>query len=194
MPEWLRRIGDAFRSFLGGLQRGALGVWDAISKLWSAIQGIWDRVAAFVNAHVWGPIKHVFDGLWEGAWLIPTTFGRIMHAIYGMAFRIAHRIEGAFNFARELAGELWGELRSRVWPTISHAFSRIDDIFREVFSNVWGALRYVLSRINDLFRMFVNLMNGFTALVWGAILDKLYDFLDAIGDILDRFIDDHWED
>jgi phage-related protein len=178
-PGITKALSATFRHLVGGVKNA----FDAVRD---AVMGIWEKFTAFANTisdkvdniitaifdHIWGAAKLFINRLNMVTGLFPATFRRAWQSIFNRFV----------EFAKWVKGKLW----KAVVDTIEYVFGKLFDLFVSV--------KMLIDWVQDWGNKLVHMFQSFPEFL-GSHLAKAFSYVvDQVGDVLDDWIDRHWED
>ncbi len=154
------------------LKEAALSVWDAISRLADLIRDSVTDALVWVREHVWGGALGVFVRLDDAAAFLGHSTQRVLKAIYDALARTAW----------------WAG--AKIWKASLDVIDWALDRLREV----WETLTAVFNWVMDWGGALIDLLMDLTSHVARVLAAAVYRVADEVGDALDAYIDQHWDD
>jgi phage-related protein len=178
-PGITKALSATFRHLVGGVKNA----FDAIRD---AVMGVWEKFTAFANTisdkvdniittifdHIWGAAKLFINRLNMVTGLFPATFRRVWQSI--------------FNRFVEMAKWVKGKIWKAVVDTIEFIWGKLQDWFT--------AVKMLIQWVQDWGNKLVHMFQNFPEFLAGHLAKGFSYVVDQVGDVLDSWIDDHWED
>jgi phage-related protein len=176
--------------FISGIPEGLAAVFRAITgrrdEIKAAVMGVWEKLNAladFVAERIQDASTWLFDHIW----------GATKHLV-GLT-NVATQFLGA-TFARGWKSVFDALARTAQWAGMK-IFKAALDVIEHVgglLGDVWNAIRGALSWIDDFGKAIWEWIMNFPDVLASSLAGAVYKVADAVGDAIDQFIDEHWED
>lgn len=163
------------RRVVGGAQQvkeAAQSVWDAISRLADLIRDSITDALSWVREHIWGGALGIFTRLDDAAFFLGDQTRRVFKSIYDALARTA-----------------WW-VGVKVWK----AALDVIDWTLDRLKDVWEMLTAVFNWVMDWGGALIDLLMDLTSHVARVLAAAFYRVADEVGDVLDAYIDEHWDD
>jgi len=178
-PGITRALSGAFRHLVGAVRGTFTSIKDAILGIWEKINAIADSIADKIEHavtaifdHIWGAAKLFITRLNMVTGLFPATFRRVWQSI--------------FNRFVEMAKWVKGKVWKAAMDTISYVFGKLFDLFVSV--------KMLIQWVQDWGNRLVHMLTHFPEFLASQLARGFSYVVDQVGDVLDDWIDRHWED
>jgi phage-related protein len=194
LPSWAQTTAEYVQGLLGRAPSIPGSVWSTIDSLRRSVEESIHHIQGWIIDQFWKPLSRFFASIFT-AIPNPADFIRpIRNAVLSALDRVWFHTRVGFELITGRIDDVWREISGTVRPAINAVRTQIADIAREVFhalpnriSGLWSEIVRTASRLDDVLR-------SFDELVAGAVVRVFYRIADQVGDVLDRYIDDRWED
>jgi hypothetical protein len=179
LPGIIKALSGTFRHLTGvvtntfdNIRNAVLGVWEKINALANATAERINHAVTAVFDHIWGASKLFINRLNMVTGLYPAIFRRIWQAIFDRFVQVVKWTKGKIQKAAQ--------------DTIDHVFGKLFDVF--------VAIKMFGEWIQDWGNKLVYMLTHFTEYVAHHLAKAFSYVVDEVGDVLDSYIDAHWED
>ena len=179
LPPIISGIPEGLSNLFNELFRHRDQIRDAVKGIWEKLNDVLnfaaDRVrdaSTWLFDHIWGGAK-AFIGLMNvGAQFLGENFARAWKAVFDALARTAWWV-GAKMF---------------------HEISKVLDFIGDRLGDVWKFLNATFEWIMTWGGNLIDLLMNLEDHVARVLADAFLRVADEVGDALDKFIDEHWED
>ena len=162
-----RLIGAADR-----LRDSVLGVWEKIAKTIDFIKERIQEGLTYAFQHIWGGAKIFIDRIADVTTHLPDWMARAWDAVH----------KGLVKAVRWANGiTAWATRTLRDWA-------------EGVFRDIWQQLNNWINWWRDWGNRLAHMLQNFVDYVAGVLPAAFARVVDAVGDVLDDYIDRHWDD
>jgi phage-related protein len=167
-----RELVNAVKSRFSSIKDAVLGVWEKINSIADAVTDKIEQAVTTIFDHIWGATKHFISRLNMVTGLFPATFRRVWQSIFNNFVKMAKWVKG----------KVW----KAAMDTIDYVFGRLSDLFVSV--------RMLIQWVQDWGNRLVYMLQHFPEFLAGHLAQAFGRVVDQVGDVLDDWIDRHWED
>jgi phage-related protein len=194
LPSWAQQAAEYVQGLLNRTPSIPGSVWSTIDSLRRSVEESIHSIQGWVIDQVWKPLSGFLSKVFQSIPSPVDSIRPIRTAVVNALNRVWFHARVGFDMVTTRIDDVWREISGAIRPAVNAVQNQLSDLAREVFrtipnriSGLWSEIVRTASKLDDLIR-------GFDGLVAGAVVRVFYSIADPIGDILDRYIDDHWED
>jgi len=168
----LKRLFGAIADTAGRIKAAVVGVWEKINQ---AVDFIRDKVTEglrYAFQHIWGGAKIFMDRIADVTEGLPDWMARAWDAVHKGLVK-------AVKWANGISA----------WATRT-----LKDWAEGVFSEVWKQINNWVNWWRDWGNKLVHMFQNFTDYVAGILPRAFAKVVEEVGQVLDDFIDRHWDD
>jgi len=175
----LRGLANSLKNLAGAIVDGARRVKDAVL-------GVWEKIGAaidFARDKLTDALKYAFQHIWGGAKIFIDRIADVTEGLpdwVAKAWDATHKgLVKAVKWANGITA--WATRVVREWA-------------EGVFSQIWDQINNWVSWWRDWGNRLVHMLQNFVDYLAGALPAAFAKAVDAVGDVLDDYIDRHWDD
>jgi phage-related protein len=167
-----RHLTGVVKNTFDTIRDAVMGIWEKINALATAIPERINHAVTAIFDHIWGASKLFITRLSQATLPMMGTFNRIWKAIFDRFVQMARWTKARLGKA--------------VVDTVDHVFGKLSDLF--------VAVKMFGQWIQEWGNALVHMLKNFPQAVAGVLAEAFSYVVDEVGDVLDSWIDRHWED
>ncbi len=165
LVNWVLGRGDE-------IKRAVQVIWDKVNDAITFTQQGLNHVIDYVHERIWGGWGHLVWFLNAVTNFLPDAFKRFGTSVV--------------NAIRRLGVELLDHIRA--------GLRLLEDWVKDRLFDIWVDIKLLTSWVQDWGNKLVYMLTHFPEFLAAHLAGAIYMVADAVGDALDKFIDEHWDD